>query len=49
MDGGELLDQLSLQFDLQSVENAKGATGVGYDADPRVGLCPVVAAGVPRF
>ena len=45
--GGELLDQLSLQFEWESVKNFARAKGVGYYANSLVGVRSLVVAGVP--
>ena len=47
LDAGKQLDQLSLQFDWGIVQNVAGAEGIGNYANSRVGVRPMVAAGVP--
>ena len=49
LDMRELRDQLSLQLDRQSEEIAKGAKGVGNYVDSFLGVCPMVAARMPRY
>jgi len=44
-----MVDHLSLQFDRQSVEIAKGAEGMGNYDDFFMGVCPVVATRMPGY
>jgi hypothetical protein len=46
LDGGELLDELSLQFDCKIVENVARAEGVGFFANSFVGVRSLVVASV---
>ena len=47
LDGGELMEQLSLQFDWKIVENGARAEGVGNYANYLLRIRPMMAASVP--